>query len=162
MKWWLIRHPDHSFSRPIPEISLIAKIEGGELAPKDEICVSAGYWFPIQDAVEVRKFFGDIKLERNVPNDAETSTTIQGIGNAQSKPLTLLGQDRVTGNEGGSLSRGGRFGTKEQGATPAYGASFEALEEESEVSLWSQIAFLFVILLIFSGTVYLLWTNSKK
>ena len=162
MRWWLIRHADHSFSRPIPEISLIAKIESGELAPKDEICHSAGYWFPIQDAIEVRRFLGDIKLERNVPNDGETSTTIQGGGKTQGNSVTLRLQDRKAGNGNGTSSRVGRFSSKDPAPTQVYQASFEALEEETEVSIWSQIAFLFVLVLIFSGTVYLLWTNSKK
>ena len=163
MRWWMIRHQDHSFSRPIPELSLIAKIEAGELAQKDEICISGGYWFSIQDVIEVRKFFGEIKLERNLPNDGETSTTIQG--NVKTL-VNSVPESQESVQQKGSESTPGRASfhrnPKPMPQPPSRSAYFEALEEEPEVSIWSQIALILVIVLIFSGTVYLLLTNSRK
>ncbi len=163
MRWWMIRHQDHSVSRPIPELSLIAKIEAGELAQKDEICASAGYWFSIQDVAEVRKFFGEIKLERNLPNDGETSTTIQG--NAKTVVSQPSESQEAPSFKGGepSAGRGGLHRSPKPMPQPSSSeAYFDSLEEEPEVSIWSQIALLLVIVLIFSGTIYLLWTNSRK
>ncbi|MBU6154482.1 MAG: hypothetical protein KGP28_09295 [Bdellovibrionales bacterium] len=168
MRWWLIRHPDQTFSRPIPELSLISKIEAGELSLKDEICPSAGYWFPIQDAAEVRKFLGDIKLDRNLPNDGVTSTTLQGGGKTDGNAVPSR-EDERTPKEGREPIRPPFVQSGSKGhVQPALSdgalneASFDVLEEEPEVSVWSQIAFIFVIVLIFCGTVYLLWTNSRK
>jgi hypothetical protein len=159
----MIRHQDSTCSRPIAELSLIAKIEAGELAQKDEICVSGGYWFSIQDVSEVRKFFGEIKLERNLPNDGETSTTIQG--NAKTL-VNAVPESQAPAQQRGAEPMPGKSsfhkGSKPMAQASSNSAYFEALEEESEVSIWSQIALILVIVLIFSGTVYLLWTNSRK
>ena len=163
MRWWMIRHQDHSFSRPIPELSLIAKIEAGELAQKDEICLAGGYWFSIQDVAEVRKFFGEIKLERNLPNDGETSTTIQGnvktLVSSVPEPQESVQQK---GSESTAAKAAFHRSPKPMPQASSSSAYFEALEEEPEVSIWSQIALILVVILIFSGTVYLLWTNSRK
>ncbi|NDG85473.1 MAG: hypothetical protein EBX52_10630 [Proteobacteria bacterium] len=62
MKMWMIRHADLTFSRPIPEPLLISKIETGAIDRSDEICLSGGYWFSVQDVTEIRKFLGEIDL----------------------------------------------------------------------------------------------------
>jgi hypothetical protein len=158
MRWWLIRHPDHSFSRPIDEEALIARIEAGELAQKDEICLSGGYWFSIQDAMEVRKFLGDIRIQRNIPNDSETSTTIQGnVKTALTPgPEVKTGPQRMDYN--GSYAMTQRAAPKpapEPVATPF-------LEDEDRPSLLVRSAFFFVVALIFFGTIYLFWVQSKR
>jgi hypothetical protein len=164
MRWWLIRHQDLTFTGPITELSLISRIEGGELAQKDEICASCGYWFSIQDVSEVRKFLGEIKLQRNIPNDGETSTTIQGNVKTLITPVPVSASNAHAKAQD-AAPQGAR--TNPQRARPAQQGpvdpkAFEVLEEEPVVSVWSQIALILVIVLIFSGTVYLLWTNSRK
>ena len=60
---WLIRYPDFSFSRPIPESELKRKFKEGEMQPKEEICPGDGYWFSLQDVKEMRKHFGGMPLD---------------------------------------------------------------------------------------------------
>ena len=78
MNKWLIRRADFVFSRPVTKEELVEMIERGDIVPKDEICEANGYWFSIQDVVEVRKFFGEIRLqsmmERNEENTSSTNT----------------------------------------------------------------------------------------
>jgi hypothetical protein len=79
-RMWLVRHPDHTFSRPMPESVLIEKIEKGAFGRQDEICVSTGYWVSLSDAVEVRKLLGAIRLNaisgRNTDSSTATDTFI--------------------------------------------------------------------------------------
>lgn len=60
---WLIRHADHSFSRPISEPRLKELFDAGEMKPKDELCPANGYWFSLQDVREMRKHFGNIPMD---------------------------------------------------------------------------------------------------
>ena len=60
---WLIRHPDSTFSRPMPEEELLKMFSSGQMKPQDEICPGNGYWFSLQDVKEMRKHFGNIPLD---------------------------------------------------------------------------------------------------
>lgn len=75
-RMWLVRHPDQTFTRPLPESILIEKIEGGEFSRQDEVCASTGYWFALGDAAEVRKFLGNVRLESLGGRNREFSTEI--------------------------------------------------------------------------------------
>lgn len=142
MKNWLIRHPDLSFERPVSEIDLIRLIETGKLGPRDEICKAGSYWFHLQDAQEVRKFLHNVKLEAILPKMADSTST------------SLVTDIRVKGVE-----------RKE--TVPPVEAQLEwpeapAQEEPvEEASLQSRIIFVGVILIIFFGTFYLLWSGSR-
>jgi hypothetical protein len=159
MKWWLIRYADHSFSRPIPDPMLISKIEAGELNRKDEICVSEGYWFAIQDVIEVRKFLGEVKLDTVLVTE-ETSTTLPGSGVTRANLSLPVTEPQAKPAEAvrhrPSITR----------AQPVhYESSSESsfvLPEEQVSSIGSRIALILVFGLIFLGTVYLLWAGSKS
>jgi len=156
-KWWLIRYRDQSVSRPLPEAELIEKIERGVLDQRDEICVSEGYWFSVQDVAEVRKFLGDIKLDRPGVSGVETSTTIPGVNKG-------LGQVR-TAQEPASYAAAKVAEIKKSKASDlslGEGQAFELPEEEPSVSFGKRFLWVLILALIFSGTVYLLWSNSKK
>jgi hypothetical protein len=60
---WLIRYPDLTFSRPIPESELLKIFTSGEMKPQNEICPARGYWFSLQDVKEMRKHFGNIPMD---------------------------------------------------------------------------------------------------
>ena len=60
---WLIRHADHSFSRPMSEEALLELFSEGGMKPQDEICCSSGYWFSVKDIGEMRKHFGDLSID---------------------------------------------------------------------------------------------------
>lgn len=149
MKNWLIRHPDLSFERPVSETDLIRMIETGKLGPRDEICKSGSYWFHLQDAQEVRKFLHNVKLEAILPKMADrTSTSLVTDTRAKSVELKVEGVQR-----------------KE--ATPPLQAQLEwpeaPVDEEpvEESSIKARILFVGVILIIFCGTLYLLWSGSR-
>lgn len=149
MKNWLIRHPDLSFERPVSETDLIRMIETGKLGPRDEICKSGSYWFHLQDAQEVRKFLHNVKLEAILPKMADrTSTSLVTDTRAKSVELKVEGVQR-----------------KE--STPPLQAQLEwpeaQVDEEpvEESSIKARILFVGVILIIFCGTLYLLWSGSR-
>jgi hypothetical protein len=149
MKNWLIRHPDLSFERPVSETDLIRMIETGKLGPRDEICKSGSYWFHLQDAQEVRKFLHNVKLEAILPKMADrTSTSLVTDTRAKSVELKVEGVQR-----------------KE--STPPLQAQLEwpeaPVDEEpvEESSIKARILFVGVILIIFCGTLYLLWSGSR-
>ncbi len=62
MRMWMVRNQNDVCSRPLLESVLKARIESGEIGPGDEICPSGGYWFPIGDSEELRKFLGEVRL----------------------------------------------------------------------------------------------------
>lgn len=86
---WMVRRKDCSFLRPMHKDALIKKIETGELMPDDEICQSAGYWVFLQDASEVRKLLGDIKLDRLYSHGKEDVTSETSTAKVQSKTVTV-------------------------------------------------------------------------
>jgi hypothetical protein len=139
MKNWLIRHPDLSFERPVSESDLVRLIETGKLGPRDEICKAGSYWFHLQDAQEVRKFLQNVKLEAILPKMADrTSTSL------------------VTDTRAKADARKEAFSAME--AQPEAPVEDEPVEE---ASLQSRILFVGVILVIFFGTLYLLWSGSR-
>jgi len=149
MKNWLIRHPDLSFERPVSETDLIRMIETGKLGPRDEICKSGSYWFHLQDAQEVRKFLHNVKLEAILPKMADrTSTSLVTDTRAKSVELKVEGVQR-----------------KE--STPPLQAQLEwpeaPVDEEpvEESSIKARILVVGVVLIIFCGTLYLLWSGSR-
>ncbi len=153
MKNWLIRHPDLSFERPVSEPDLIRLIETGKLGPRDEICKSGSYWFHLQDAQEVRKFLQNVKLEAILPKMADrTSTSLVTDTRAKGVELRGEGQQRKESNPPGHAQ------LEWPEADPDTHLDEEPLEESS---LQSRILFVGVILVIFFGTLYLLWSGSR-
>jgi hypothetical protein len=152
VKNWLIRHPDLSFERPVSEADLIRLIETGKLGPRDEICRSGSYWFHLQDAQEVRKFLQNVKLEAILPKMADrTSTSL--VTDTRAKGVDIRGEQH-----------------RWDSPSPVHAqlewpeANHEDdLHDDSldESSLKSRILFVGVILVIFFGTLYLLWSGSR-
>ena len=149
MKNWLIRHPDLRFERPVTETDLIRLIESGKLGPRDEICKSGSYWFHLQDAQEVRKFLQNVKLEAILPKMADRTST------------SLVTDTRAKGAD-----LGGEGQQRKEMTSPVHAQLEwpEAPHEEEpleESTLQSRILFVGVILIIFFGTLYLLWSGSR-
>jgi hypothetical protein len=157
MSYWLIRHPNLSFERPVMESELVLLIESGKLGPKDEICKAGEYWFPLQDAQEVRKFLKEVKLEAILPKMTErTSTSL--ITDTRGK----LGEDGSKAESTSSLKVQLEPVVHEE---PVAFSAPELTEEEpldSEMgSGGSKVVFVLVLLVIFLGTLYLLWSGSR-
>jgi hypothetical protein len=102
-RMWMVRRRDHSLSRPMPESVLVEKIEKGEFNRQDEICISAGYWFSLGDAVEVRKFLGNVRLDglggRNPDFETVTHTDvgISQVGTPEKTPDRKAFEPRISG-----------------------------------------------------------------
>ena len=153
MKNWLIRHPDLSFERPVSETDLIRLIETGKLGPRDEICKSGSYWFHLQDAQEVRKFLHNVKLEAILPKMAErTSTSL--VTDTRAKGLDIRSEAQPRPDSPSAVHA--------QLEWPEANHEDEAHDDSlEESSLQSRILFVAVILVIFFGTLYLLWSGSR-
>ena len=101
----MVRHPNLTFLRPIPEPELVRRIESGEITAQDEIAPATGYWFSIQEIEEVRRHFGEhIKLRALMPIDIEnTSSTntalIQPAHIALDKPARKLRVPQTNANQ---------------------------------------------------------------
>ena len=176
MRMWMIRHSDQTFSRPIPETSLIAKIESGELDRSDELCASGEYWFSLQDVSEVRRFLGEIRLDAILtpPRDS-TSTTLSGQSPFRSgadpelTPVPKAGREAIPSVKSGpaeplaaplktAVSQPQRP-ARQVPASPVRRGWFS--EPEEIAPLPNQVLFVLVLLFIFFGTVYLLWVYSR-
>lgn len=136
-RMWLVRHPDHTFSRPMPESVLIEKIEKGAFGREDEICISAGYWIPLSDAAEVRKFLGAIRLDGIFGKSRDSSlTTNTDIGTTAS----VIPKERVI-SMGNPLQRSSGDSAVEGGPQ---GSPF----------------FMVFLLVLFLCTLFLIWRHS--
>ncbi len=153
MKNWLIRHPNLSFERPVSEVDLIRMIETGKLGPRDEICKSGCYWFHLQDAQEVRKFLHNVKLEAILPKMSErTSTSL--VTDTRAKGVDLRSE--------GQLRPDSPPPVHAQLEWPEANHEDESHDDSiEESSLQSRVLFVGVILIIFFGTLYLLWSGSR-
>ncbi len=158
MRHWLIRHSDMTFSRPIPEPLLIAKIEAGEINRGDEICSSGKYWFSIQEVDEVRKFFGEIRLDSflTASDEATTSTEIS--------PAEIKAEANQARKP--AIPEPARQKKKIVPAVPASEAQGQehpvSIEEEEVSNTASRLVFLCLILFIFLATIYLIWVGSHS
>ncbi len=159
MKSWLIRHPNLRFDRPVSESDLITLIETGKLGPKDEICKSGGYWFPLQDAQEVRKFLGNVKLEAILPKMSDrTSTSL--VTDTRGKSVEGLRSEVNARNQQGPAPLEAKLEFAHADEAPAYPEG-EADDPDQESSIGSRVFFGMILLFIFFGTLYLLWSGSR-
>ncbi len=165
MRMWMIRHADFTFSRPIPEPLLISRIEAGDLERNDEICMSGGYWFSIQDAVEVRKFFGEIKLiDLLNPGGGEEVTS----GAEMTDPERIkLEEPKVPAATLETVPTKGVNSNMKVGSNPPLEkassalANFELPDPDAAAAPSAQILLVVALLAIFLGTIALLWVASK-
>jgi hypothetical protein len=144
---WVIRHPNLQFERPMPEAELIAMIEAGEVSGQDEIAPGNGYWFTIQEVAEVKKHFGDtILLKSIIPTGADTtSSTITALLGAT--PGKLKAESFLPK---AAFEPAKHFRAKS--ALPV---------DERDVHSRARIVFGLFLILIFLGTLSLLWLGSK-
>jgi len=162
MRMWMIRHSDLTFSRPIPEPLLIAKIESGEMDRRDEISASGEYWFPIQDATEVRKFLGEIRLDaiHSNPNE-DTGTTWTGSQGGHTEILD--GPDDLTPKPEPLPVEPIKVILKKtdaEGIPLSKGEAIYFAEKEPSPSPLGNLVFLGALLFIILGTVFLIWKGS--
>ena len=137
---WLIRHSDLTFSRPISKDELIRKIESGEIISQDEICAGDGYWFSIQEVEEVKKHFGEIRLQSMIPNQSETTSA------TSTTPLAKAAQ-RVLEDIKASASKQKKIVSSE-------------VDEDEEPHSRRALFFGILLSVIFFGTLGLLWMGS--
>jgi hypothetical protein len=162
---WMVRHADFTFSRPIPEPLLISRIEAGELERHDEICVSGGYWFSIQDTVEIRRFFGEVKLvEVLVPGSGEEVTSSSEMTDPErikleAIPAPVPSPEPASSKTANPLVRSGAVAPLEK--SPAAPVKIELPDPDAAASPSAQILFVLALLAIFLGTIALLWLASK-
>ena len=138
MRTWMVRHPNLTFTRPIPEPEFIQKIESGEISPQDEIAASNGYWFSLQEAEEVKLHFGDaIILQSLIPSGTDTtsSTSTAIIGGRPAHTKTL--------------------------ARSSKSAPTEEVEAEAVGPSTARFVFGLFLVAIFVGTLLLLWLGSR-
>ncbi len=152
MNLWMIRHPNLKFERPISQSELIERIESGKLNPMDEVCISGGYWFQLQESQEVRKFLGDIQLHGMIPNLSDrTSTSL----NTLDPKLSIFEPARQEPMPA----------PKVQVSIPAPSVSRPIRYREDELdapaSFGARVLFIFILVFIFFGTLYLLWVGSR-
>ena len=165
MRMWMIRHADYTFSRPIPEPLLISRIESGELERNDEICVSGGYWFSIQDAVEVRKFLGEIKLVDLLnPGAGEEVTSSSEMTDPErikieTIPVPTTPSEPVLNRTVNPVARP-LSNVAADPVSPA-AAKFELPDPDEAAAPSAQILLVLALLAIFLGTIALLWLASK-
>lgn len=104
---WMIRHSDCTFTRPISKEKLVEKIESGEVLAGDEVCSGDGYWFSIQEVEEVKKFFGNIRLQALMPTGLDVTSAanplalpqtrrIEAGNESQAKPISQLAQTQFS------------------------------------------------------------------
>jgi hypothetical protein len=76
-------------SRPLPEPLLKARIESGEIGPDQEICPSTGYWFPVADSSELRRFLGDVRLpgEQRPEGSVDVTSELERVKEAGAQPV---------------------------------------------------------------------------
>jgi hypothetical protein len=128
-------------------------IETGKLGPRDEICKSGSYWFHLQDAQEVRKFLQNVKLEAILPKMADrTSTSL--VTDTRAKGVDLRSESQYRPDSPAPVHAQLEWPEANHEDEP----HDESLEESS---LQSRILFVAVILIIFFGTLYLLWSGSR-
>ncbi len=76
---WLIRSSIGFLDGPMTKAQVIALIEQGKLAPRDEICQANQHWFPLYEREEVRHYLGIEIPTWSGPSDeepTETETTV--------------------------------------------------------------------------------------
>jgi hypothetical protein len=137
----MIRHPDLTFSRPLSEREIIAKIESGEVKALDELAPSAGYWFTLKDVEEVKKHFGEnIILKALIPTDVETTSSTNPSLKSQ-KTKAISAKLPKLNKEPPPARRKMKAGAAHEGIPKILFASF--------------------LVLIFLGTLFLLWLGSQ-
>jgi hypothetical protein len=152
MNLWLIRHPNLKFERPISQAELIEMIESGKLNPMDEVCVSGGYWFQLQESQEVRKFLGDIQLQGMMPNLSDrTSTSLNTLDPKLSIFEPIRQEPLPTPKVRITISA-------PNGSKPI---RYRQDELDAPASFGARVFFIFILVFIFFGTLYLLWAGSR-
>ena len=160
MRQWMIRHPDFTFTRPISEAEVIAKIESGEVTARDEIAASNGFWFSIQEIDEVKNHFGDsIHLQALMPigNDQTSATNTALIGNKTTNP-TRVRAPAPSSEQAPAFTAAARSKTERKVQT-YQPAEFE--ESEASSSSKPRMVFGLILIAIFLGTLSLLWLGSR-
>jgi hypothetical protein len=151
-----------TFSRPIPEPLLIAKIEAGEIHRGDEICSSGKYWFSIQEVDEVRKFFGEIRLE-STKTSSEEGTTSTEISPAEIEAEEMKIRRAAVPPQERQKKKTGPSASAASSANAFQGQPLPVSIEEEEVSnTTGRLVFLFLILFIFLATIYLIWVGAHS
>ena len=166
IRYWIIRHSDLTFSRPIPEPILISKIESGQLDRRDEICASGQYWFSIQEVEEVRKFFGDIRLNAALPaaEDGTTSPAIHTRADSTQpiQPSPVVEENPVEERHTATVKKSSSIpkNSQKNSIEPLTGLPAQEMDLEEESPVSSRIVLVLVLLFIFLGTIYLIWVGS--
>ena len=90
----MIRHADLTFDRPILEEELIKKIEAGEVLASDEICSGDGYWFSLPEVEEVKKHFGNIRLQSLIPSESDITSATNPLSVLEARKKVLQERTR--------------------------------------------------------------------
>jgi hypothetical protein len=142
MRTWMIRHPNMTFTRPMPESEIIKMIEAGEVSGQDEIAPATGYWFSLQEVEEVKAHFGDsIILQALIPTGSDTTSSTNTALIAKT-PKTKITQSAIKRDQPKIVRA-----TKNEG------------EEVSHTT--TRFVFGLLMAAIFLGTLSLLWLGSR-
>lgn len=73
---WMIRKRNGQVLGPFAGDDLGKRLKSGELDSSDEICPSAGHWFSIQESAEIRRYFGELLIPRQLSPGTSDLTMI--------------------------------------------------------------------------------------
>jgi hypothetical protein len=147
----MVRRPDLTLTRPIPEDDMIALIESGEITAQDEIAPGNGYWFSIQEVDEVKIHFGDsIVLQSLMPTGHDTTSSTN---------TALI----TKGNNTKSLFNPKNVQIEEKNKPIAQKLSkVQTTQPSADTgSTSARLVFGFFLIFIFLGTLSLLWLGSR-